>query len=227
MPLSANGGYQLYVSGAVLTAAEVNTTLMQQSIITFASESARDAALVSATAPVQGMQCYITTPAETKNGYGSGRGTQGPVRQTYNGSKWITTTPITSYGNVVGGASFATVTSTTLASLGAVTAQGVPQVISMETGTKVLVTLSSVVQSQGTSNEANYTVAVNGTVYSANVGEVARTSVNTNGDLTMTTFQRPVTVTAGVNTFTFFATGASPSPNIRFASNCITVQALQ
>ncbi len=227
MPLSANGGYQLYVSGAVLTAAEVNTTLMQQSIITFASESARDAALVSATAPVQGMQCYITTPAETKNGYGSGRGTQGPVRQTYNGSKWITTTPITSYGNVVGGASFATVTSTTLASLGAVTAQGVPQVISMETGTKVLVTLSSVVQSQGTSNEANYTVAVNGTVYSANVGEVARTSVNTNGDLTMTTFQRPVTVTAGVNTFTFFAAGASPSPNIRFASNCITVQALQ
>ena len=227
MPLSANGGYQLYVSGAVLTAAEVNTTLMQQSIITFASESARDAALVSATAPVQGMQCYITTPAETKNGYGSGRGTQGPVRQTYNGSKWITTTPITSYGNVVGGASFATVTSTTLASLGAVTAQGVPQVISMETGTKVLVTLSSVVQSQGTSNEANYTVAVNGTVYSANVGEVARTSVNTNGDLTMTTFQRPVTVTAGVNTFTFFAAGASASPNIRFASNCITVQALQ
>ncbi len=227
MPLSANGGYQLYVSGAVLTAAEVNTTLMQQSIITFASESARDAALVSATAPVQGMQCYITTPAETKNGYGSGRGTQGPVRQTYNGSKWITTTPITSYGNVVGGASFATVTSTTLASLGAVTAQGVPQVISMETGTKVLVTLSSVVQSQGNSNEANYTVAVNGTVYSANVGEVARTSVNTNGDLTMTTFQRPVTVTAGVNTFTFFAAGASASPNIRFASNCITVQALQ
>jgi hypothetical protein len=43
----------------------------------------------------------------------------------------------------------------------------------------------------------------------------------------MTTFQRPVTVTAGINTFTFFAAGASASPNIRFASNAITVQALQ
>lgn len=227
MALSANGGFQLYVSGAVLTAAQVNTTLMQQSIITFATETARDAALTGATAPVQGMNCYITTPAETKNGYGTGRGTQGPVRQTYNGTKWITTTPITSYANVSAGASFATVTTTTLSSLGAVTAQGVPQVISMETGTKVLVTLSSVVQSQGNSNEANYTVAVNGVVYSANAGEIARASVGSAGELHMTTFQRPVTVTAGVNTFTFFAAGASATPTIRFASNAITVQALQ
>jgi hypothetical protein len=226
MPLSANGGYQLYSAGAILTAAQVNTTLMQQSIITFATETARDAALTGATAPVQGMQCYITTPAETKNGYGTGRGTQGPIRQTYNGTKWITTSPITSYGNVVAGASFATVTTTTLAALGAVTAQGVPQIISMETGTKVLVTLSSVTQSQGNSNEANYTVAVNGTVYSTNAGEIARSSVSSSGELHMTTFQRPVTVTAGINTFTFFAAGASPSPNIRFASNAITVQAL-
>ena len=226
MPLSANGGYNLYASN-VLTSAQVNTTLMQQSIITFASETARDAALTGATSPVQGMNCYITTPAETKNGYGTGRGTQGPIRQTYNGTKWITTTPITSYANVVGGASFTTVTTTTLSSLGAVTAQGVPQVISMETGTKVLVTLSSVVQSQGNSNEANYTVAINGTVYSSNIGELARATVSSSGELHMTTFQRPVTVTAGVNTFTFFAAGGSPTPTIRYASNCITVQALQ
>ena len=227
MPLSANGGYQLYVAGAVLTAAQVNTTLIQQAILTFATETARDAALTGATAPVQGMNCYITTPAETKNGYGTGRGTQGPVRQTYNGTKWITTTPITSYANVVAGASFATVTTTTLSSLGAVTAQGVPQVISMETGTKVLVTLSSVVQSQSNANEANYTVAVNGVVYSSNIGEYARASVSASSELHMTTFQRPVTVTAGINTFTFFAAGGAVSPNIRFADNCITVQALQ
>ena len=192
----------------------------------FTTETARDAALTGVTAPVQGTQCYITTPSETKNGYGSGRGTQGPIRQTYNGTKWVTNTPITSYANVVSTASFATVTTTTLSSLGAVTAQGVPQIISMETGTKVLVTLSSVVQSQGNANEANYTVAINGTVYSSEIGNYARQTITASSELIMTTFQRPVTVTAGVNTFTFFAAGASASPNIRFADNTITVQAL-
>ena len=227
MALSANGGYQLYSAGAILTAAQVNTTLMQQSIMTFATETARDAALTGATAPVQGMNCYITTPAETKNGYGTGRGTQGPIMQTYNGTKWITTTPITSYGNVVAGASFATCNVTTFAALGAVTAQGVPQIITMETGTKVLVTLSSTVQSQTNNNEAQYTVAINGTVYASTAGEVSRTTVSSSSELVATTFQRPVTVTAGINTFTFFARGDAATPTIRFASNAITVQALQ
>ena len=191
----------------------------------FTTETARDAALTGVTAPVQGTQCYITTPSETKNGYGSGRGTQGPIRQTYNGTKWVTNTPITSYALVSGGASFATVTNTTFASLGAVTAQGVPEVISMETGTKCLVTLSSSIQSQGSTTEAYMTVAINGVVYSSNIGEHSRQGVLSTGDLNTATFQRPVTVTAGINTFTFFV-ALSSSTSVRYAASAITVQAL-
>ena len=194
----------------------------QQSSVTFATETTRDAALTS---PTQGMHCYITTPAETKNGYGTGRGTQGAIEQVYNGTKWVTITPITSYALVSGGASFIQVSNTTFASLGAVTAQGVPEVISMETGTKCLVTISTAIQSLGAGLEAYTTVAINGVVYSANIGEHSRQSLSSGGDLNMSTFQRPVTVTAGVNTFTVFV-ALSAAVNVRYAATCITVQAL-
>ena len=191
----------------------------------FTTETARDAALTGVTAPVQGTQCYITTPSETKNGYGSGRGTQGPIRQTYNGTRWITNTPITSYALVSGGASFIAVSNTTFASLGAVTAQGVPEVISMETGTKCLVTISTAIQSLGAACEGYTTVAINGVVYSSNIGEHSRQQLNVSSDLNMSTFQRPVTVTAGVNTFTVFV-ALSSAVSCRYAATCITVQAL-
>lgn len=50
-------GIKTFASGGVLYAADVNTYLMNQSVMTFASSSARDTAIPS---PTEGMVCYLT-----------------------------------------------------------------------------------------------------------------------------------------------------------------------
>jgi len=51
----APAGYKTFVAGAILTAAEVNTYLMQQTVNVFADSTARDAAITS---PSEGQVCY-------------------------------------------------------------------------------------------------------------------------------------------------------------------------
>jgi len=57
----AGAGAKLFTSGAVLTAAQVNTFLMDQSIMRFATTAARDAAFGGAGEPTlaEGMFAYI------------------------------------------------------------------------------------------------------------------------------------------------------------------------
>jgi hypothetical protein len=58
----AGAGALLFTSGSVLTAAQVNTYLMDQSVMRFASEAARDAAFGGAGEPTlaEGMLCYLS-----------------------------------------------------------------------------------------------------------------------------------------------------------------------
>jgi len=58
----AGAGAKLFVSGDVLTAAQVNTYLMDQAVMVFASTAARDAAFGGAGEPTlaEGMICYIS-----------------------------------------------------------------------------------------------------------------------------------------------------------------------
>lgn len=53
----AGAGYKSWVNGDVLTAGDVNTYLMEQSVMVFADVTARDTAL---TAPSEGMFVYTT-----------------------------------------------------------------------------------------------------------------------------------------------------------------------
>lgn len=57
----AGAGAKLFTSGAVLTAAQVNTYLMDQTIMRFATTAARDAAFGGAGEPTlaEGMFAYI------------------------------------------------------------------------------------------------------------------------------------------------------------------------
>lgn len=57
----AGAGARLFVSGDTLTAAAVNTYLMDQTIMRFATTTARDAAFGGGTKPTlaEGMFCYI------------------------------------------------------------------------------------------------------------------------------------------------------------------------
>jgi hypothetical protein len=57
----AGAGTKLFTSGSVLTAAQVNTYLMDQSVMRFADVTARDAAFGGAGEPTlaEGMICYL------------------------------------------------------------------------------------------------------------------------------------------------------------------------
>ena len=57
----AGAGAKLFTSGSVLTAAQVNTYLMDQTIMRFATTTARDDAFGGAGEPTlaEGMFCYI------------------------------------------------------------------------------------------------------------------------------------------------------------------------
>ena len=63
-------GFKVFAVGEVLTAADVNDYLMEQSISIFADSTARDAQITS---PIEGMFCYL---ADTN------------VLQYYDGSAW-------------------------------------------------------------------------------------------------------------------------------------------
>lgn len=58
----AGAGALLFTSGSVLTAAQVNTYLMDQSVMRFADATARDAAFGGAGEPTlaEGMICYLS-----------------------------------------------------------------------------------------------------------------------------------------------------------------------
>ena len=72
----AGAGAKLFASGDVLTADQVNTYLMDQTIMKFASTSARDAAFGGAGEPTlaEGMMSYLMDTNSV---------------QVYNGSAWV------------------------------------------------------------------------------------------------------------------------------------------
>ena len=67
----AGAGYRTFASGEILTAANTQTYLMDQSITVFANATARNAAITS---PTEGMHCYLSDADQT---------------QSYSGSAWV------------------------------------------------------------------------------------------------------------------------------------------
>ena len=59
MPLGPNAGYKLFNTGDVLTAAQVQNNLQNQSVMFFASAAARDASAPLTAALTEGMFCYL------------------------------------------------------------------------------------------------------------------------------------------------------------------------
>ena len=85
----AGAGFKTFTDGSVLTAAEVNTYLMQQTIMAFADATARDAAISS---PSEGMFVYLT---------GSN------ALQFYDGSSWTATSLTADITGVTAGSGLA------------------------------------------------------------------------------------------------------------------------
>jgi len=93
----AGAGFKTFSAGQVLSASDVNTYLMQQTVMVFASATARDSAVPS---PSEGMIAYIKDVDQI---------------QTYNGSAWVPRSyaQATGTGNTTTGV-LATQTSTTV-----------------------------------------------------------------------------------------------------------------
>jgi len=89
----AGAGARLFPANSKLTSAQVNTFLMDQTIMRFATTTARDAAFGGVGEPTlaEGMTCYI----DNLN-----------VLQTYDGSNWVTTTALQRTANVSAGLVF-------------------------------------------------------------------------------------------------------------------------
>jgi len=84
----AGAGYKLFNTGDVLTAAQVNTYLMEQTVMRFATTTARDTALSGVLA--EGMICYIDADNNLYK---------------YTGSAWVnidsgSTSPLTTKGDL-------------------------------------------------------------------------------------------------------------------------------
>jgi hypothetical protein len=84
----AGAGYKLFNTGDVLTAAQVNTYLMEQTVMRFATTTARDTALSGVLA--EGMLCYIDADNNLYK---------------YTGSAWVnidsgSTSPLTTKGDL-------------------------------------------------------------------------------------------------------------------------------
>lgn len=59
MPAPAGAGWKNFVSGDVASEADFDQYLMAQSLMRFATTTARDTVLTGSNAPVEGMHCYI------------------------------------------------------------------------------------------------------------------------------------------------------------------------
>lgn len=59
MPLGPNAGYRLFNTGDILTAAQVQNNLQNQTVMFFASAAARDADTALTAALTEGMFCYL------------------------------------------------------------------------------------------------------------------------------------------------------------------------
>jgi hypothetical protein len=86
--MAANGGYRVFNTGDVLTASQVQLYLQNQTVMYFATTTARDAVLTGATL-VEGMVSYVPSTG---------------IR-VYNGTSWVATgtaSPLTTKGDIWG-----------------------------------------------------------------------------------------------------------------------------
>jgi hypothetical protein len=74
MPLGPNDGYNLFTTGQVLTAAQVQHNMANQSVMFYASAAARDADTALTAALTEGMFCYLADTNTTAY---------------YSGSAWV------------------------------------------------------------------------------------------------------------------------------------------
>lgn len=187
-------GFKTFNAGSVLTASDVNTYLMQQAVMVFANEAARDAAITS---PSEGMVAYLTTPT-VPAAAGGETFVPGGVKTIYNGTAWVCMTPVGAFTSNSGTVATASYTPTLSGS------PGTNPSVTLVTGTTALVTFSAKM-SNATSGSQNFlSVAVSGagTVAASDNWALKWDFISGPPELTFSMSTIIGGLTAGTNTFT-------------------------
>jgi len=186
-------GFKTFTAGEVFTATDANTYLMQQAVMVFTNEAARDAAITS---PSEGMHAYLTTPTTYAATGGITAGTTG-VNCVHNGSKWVCISPVTARTNDNGSTTSTSYTST-------LSGGGTNPSVTLETGTTALVTLGLHQYVEGAAANCFMSVAVSGatTLAAADDKCLAQVHTGTGNQNTLGSQIVLTGLTAGVNTFT-------------------------
>lgn len=186
----AGAGYKLFNTGDVLTAAQVNTYLMQQTVMVFASATARNTALSGILA--EGLCCYLTDTNDF---------------QIYDGSAWVSygsgdVTGITATSPLTGGGTSGNITvgiqDGTTAQKGAIQLTD----STSSTSTTTAATPNSVKSAYDLANTANTKAQ----------GDIAKSTVTAKGDLIVATASGAVTnLAVGTNNYVLTADSAQAS----------------
>lgn len=208
MPLSTNTGLQVFTSGQVLNASSMNTAVNQQTLLYYASYAALTAALTGATSPVAGVHAYLLDE-------------QAIV--VYNGTNWIQITPeaaaVQTANESFTGTNYTTNQPATAG-----------PAISIRTGTSALITVSSNMQTNGTTQGLHSFVVSGATTLAASDNYAMRID-NTAGGVNQTQgVSKTIFITgltAGLNTFTsvYRVTGGTGGVAYRYISGTGLLQA--
>lgn len=198
-------GFKTFTAGEVFTATDANTYLMQQSVMVFTNEAARDAAI---TAPSEGMHAYLTAPTVPAATGGTTIVPTG-VLTVYNGSVWVCTTEVGAYTSNLGTTTSTSYTATLSGS------PGTNPSVTLVTGTTALVSLGAILYAN-TGNPVMYIgVAVSGATTAAASDSFAFIHSSANGIAANRQFIL-TGLTAGTNTFTL---------NYRITANTLNAEA--
>lgn len=189
-------GFTTFTAGSVLTATQVNTYLMQQAVMVFTNEAARDAAI---TAPSEGMIAYLTSPTVPA---ASGTTTYLPtgVKTIYNGTVWVCVTEVSAYTSATG-----TTTSTT-ATLTLSGSPGTNPSVTLVTGTTALIHIGGYV-ANNTLNAAAYLMC----------GVASGTSPGTGASSFDTAVWAELAANSGINASRSFVVGGLTAGTNTFA----------
>jgi len=181
-----------FVAGAILTAAQLNTNVRDNSLAggpIYATEALRDAAITS---PFEGQRAYITGSTIASATGGSTAVPTG-TQTIYNGAAWVCVTPVSSYTTNTGTTTSTSYTATLSGS------PGTNPSVTLATGTTVLISFGATVNASG--NVALISVAVSGATTLA-ASESYRLQTQSTGDISLTHTCVISGLTAGTNTFT-------------------------